>query len=443
MNEHWIENLRNQLGDYEVHDVPEHLWEDIQSALPSVEDTSTPVSPILKLSRHWRKACAVVLILASIAAAVFMLNDNEYAPSSHHVAYTVKDTVLLPSKTTSELSPAVKDKVSVPAQLTSSVSRTSVMLTIMPTVNTHAIHVLDTLQTSELTDDTIAAEVQENLMAETNPSEESSYIIVETHSKVKMPKVKTPRVKHHHDLALAIYGSGMLAASGHTDIGYYDGIPPYNSPNGSEQTDNADSTHIMPDDIFNDPNGNNAKIRQHRIGETEHVNRTKHHRPLSVGLQLGIPLSKRFSVNTGITYTFLHSEFDNGNTSAYSHADTRFHYVGVPLELNSRIYGNDFIALCLGIGGKADFVVASKRITQNIQHDKVVSSKAFSLSDGPNHYALTLSPNVQVKIIEGLNLYITPSAQYNIPIYTDYETYFSTHKWMFDLSVGLRWSFKK
>ena len=443
MNEHWIEELRNQLKDYEVHDVPEHIWEDIQSALPSVEDISTPVSPIFQFGRHWRKACAVVLILASIAAAVFMYNDNESAPSSHHVAYTVNDTVLLPSKPTGELSPAVRDKVAVPAQLASSVIRTSVVPPIVPTVNAPEIHVLDTLQTAEQTEDTIVTEVQENLMAEANQSEESSYIIVETYQKVKKTKVKMPKEKHHHDLVLAINGSGMLTAFGRTNIGYSDGMPPYYYPNDNTQTNSGDSTHIKPDALHDDTDGNNAKTRQHRIGETEHVNRTKHHRPLSAGLQLGIPLSKRFCVNTGIAYTFLRSEFDNGYVSAYSHADTRFHYVGVPVELNTRIYGNNFIELCLGVGGKADFVVAGKCVTQNIQNDRVVSSKAFSLSDCPNHYALTLSPSVQVKIAEGLNFYITPSAQYNIPIYTDYETYFSTHKWMFDLSVGLRWNLKK
>jgi|GEM_PF-593132 len=74
--------------------------------------------------------------------------------------------------------------------------------------------------------------------------------------------------------------------------------------------------------------------------------------PLSVGLEVGIPLSSLFTLHTGLTYTYLSSEISGGQENASLWIlEQALHYVGIPLSLAINIFDSDRWRFYAALGG--------------------------------------------------------------------------------------------
>lgn len=74
--------------------------------------------------------------------------------------------------------------------------------------------------------------------------------------------------------------------------------------------------------------------------------------PLSLGVEVGIPLSSLFTLHTGLTYTYLSSEISGGqeNASLWT-LQQALHYVGIPLSLAINIFDSDRWRFYAALGG--------------------------------------------------------------------------------------------
>lgn len=74
--------------------------------------------------------------------------------------------------------------------------------------------------------------------------------------------------------------------------------------------------------------------------------------PLSLGVEVGIPLSPLFTLHTGLTYTYLSSEISGGqeNASLWT-LHQALHYVGIPLSLAINIFDSDRWRFYAALGG--------------------------------------------------------------------------------------------
>ena len=151
-----------------------------------------------------------------------------------------------------------------------------------------------------------------------------------------------------------------------------------------------------------------------------------HYRPITIGLQVGIPVADDWSLATGLTYSYLHSEFTDVARNNYTHTDQKMHFVGIPVQMNYQLYNNRYCNIYLGTGGRIDFGVSGK------------TDKESHLSHLPVNYSLKAAAGIQVNLFKSLNIYAEPTIQYNIPGSTRYKTYYTEHKTTFDLQLGIR-----
>ena len=68
---------------------------------------------------------------------------------------------------------------------------------------------------------------------------------------------------------------------------------------------------------------------------------TRHQMPLTFGIQLSKPISRYFSVGTGLQYTLLRSETQTGNTYALTTDRQCIGYLGLPLRVNLSLWENE------------------------------------------------------------------------------------------------------
>ena len=398
MKEKWTNDLQKKMANYEVPTIPEGLWEDIDSAL---ETNTQRLSPI---TQYWRKACAAILLLFIIPTTLYFFH-NDKEEKALVEANSIGSISKKISPTTQSGTPDNHITKNDPIAQTQAVplspktrlffEQSHEVLTPKEEHEERAKQVEEQEQVTTHPTPQPTTQVQQSTTASQQPSAEAS-ITAQAQQSENAPLLKKEK---QESIYLAMNASGINISTGD---GTSSGDMYYANP-----YDNHPSTYNT-----NDPSSYNSYHEE------------KHHRPITIGLQVGIPVDNKWSLATGLAYTYLHSEITDNETTT----DQRLHFVGVPAQINYQLYSNRYCNIYLGTGGRVDFGVSGK--TDDDNH----------LSHLPVIFSLKASTGVQVKLFKSLNIYAEPSLQYNIPGSTRYKTYYTEHKTMFDLQFGIRFT---
>ena len=386
MKEKWTKDLQKKMSNYEVPTIPEELWEDIDAAIGEMPSKTAKKAALFP---NWKKACAAILLLLLIPTTLLFLNnnkENEALVENGSVGYIPQPTApITPNAPTSSPIAQVNHIATPIAQKAPNTPKTSLVLAQSPAP-------------------------QEEATTPTHVEKATSTSAPQSDERATTPKVlqseDAPIFKQEKQdgIYLAMNASGINLSSG-------------------DWTSSGEN--VFPNDkvTYND---SGSGLSNSFPPATYHEE--KHDRPITIGIQVGIPVADRWSVATGLAYTYLHSEIEDGTALSSIHTDQKLHFIGVPVQLNYQLYNNRYCDIYLGTGGRIDFGVSGKT-----NHDS-------HLSHLPVNFSLKVSTGVQVKLFKSLNIYAEPSVQYNIPGSTRYKTYFTEHKTMFDLQLGVRFT---
>ncbi|HHT23388.1 MAG TPA: PorT family protein [Bacteroidales bacterium] len=137
---------------------------------------------------------------------------------------------------------------------------------------------------------------------------------------------------------------------------------------------------------------------------------TRHLPPLSVGLTVVMPFSECFSIESGLVYTYLRSEFTKPGITSYK-ASLNLHYLGIPLNLRAKLWNNPTWSIYLSAGGIVEKGLRSI-YNQEIEDNRgTLDTDIKSKIDGLQ-WSLSLGLGVDVKIQKRLSLFAEPKLIY-------------------------------
>jgi len=164
------------------------------------------------------------------------------------------------------------------------------------------------------------------------------------------------------------------------------------------------------------------------------MKKPKHHAPLSVGVQVGIPLVSRLSLSTGVVYTRAISDF-----AVYSNQDFDthqvLHYVGVPVGVNYEVWGTRRFHTYVMAGGEVDFNVKNSTTRNDEPVDDVKRDRPQISAKASVGAQLDVSPQIGV--------YVEPGAKYYFDNGSSIDNTFKDKKLNFNFQFGLRWNIGK
>lgn len=143
----------------------------------------------------------------------------------------------------------------------------------------------------------------------------------------------------------------------------------------------------------------------------------RHDIPLSAGLALQWDLSPRLSLESGLTYSYLHSY-----ESLFG--DQRLHFAGIPLRLNVRMFSAGPLEVGAGAYGMAEKCLSARQGKLSVKEPGIQWSSGAFLDAG---YRLGGS----------ISLYLQPSVSYYFTK-TELLTYRTENPLGFSLQAGLR-----
>ena len=159
--------------------------------------------------------------------------------------------------------------------------------------------------------------------------------------------------------------------------------------------------------------------------------------PLSVGLKIRNKFSEILSIETGLIYTYLQTDFSN---SGFTTTDARLglHYLGIPLSLNMKVWNNPKWEVYISGGGTIEKGLRSiYQQTQNNTYQTWVTTAQTNI-DGLQ-FSANSALGVGYKIMPKIGIFFEPQFSYyfqnNQPI-----SIRSHQPAVFSMQVGLRYN---
>ena len=168
--------------------------------------------------------------------------------------------------------------------------------------------------------------------------------------------------------------------------------------------------------------------------------RYEHKRPITLQILLSRQLSKRLSLETGLSYTRLNSTITTGSTEAYIQEEQRLHYLGIPLSLGLVWYSKAHLSLYSSAGLMLELPISAKSDISHVSRadmDVTTFRKSASL-DVPCQWSTSLGVGLQYDFTPHIGVYLEPSLQYFFHDGSDIKTYRTEHPLQVTLPFGIR-----
>lgn len=176
------------------------------------------------------------------------------------------------------------------------------------------------------------------------------------------------------------------------------------------------------------------------IEEIEVTEKSHHYMPLVIGLSVNKTLTSRWSIETGLRYTFLRSEFLSESELMNRETTQRIHYIGIPLKFNYRIFTYRGFSLYGQGGGALDIPVYGTRSVWEYQpREGAVSTDEFHIH-APVQWSVEGGLGVQYHFTPSFSIYAEPSFRYYFNTGSDIRTIRQDKPFEFTLPIGLRFT---
>ena len=408
MKEEWTDKLKTRLEHHEM-TPPEGLWEGISEQMDLAEKPVRKAS--FPLSKRWIATAAALLALAGFFA-LYDFKDDATSSSPVNIAEKAESHQAPDQEQTPEEKP-VGEELAVPrmrsllAQAVPVNSKAAPAATESPELS--ATPVIAEGKVTETTADAQTAEASQASAQTTRKIQQTNSALPPSYQQ-NDGKPYSEAGKRPRQWSFGLHASGgLLADNSHQQNGHY----PI-----SQSDPLSPSSHY----------GYNSS----ETPQNETPMKASHRLPIRFGLKIGYQLSERWALQSGITYTYLYSDFTLVNRQQPA-IEQRLHYVGIPLGVSYQIWKNSNFRLYASAGATAEKVV------KNSQKSGDSKINVQSDNEKPLQWSVNAALGAEYQPTKQLGIYLEPSLGYYFKDNTPLEHYYKEHPLSPAIEFGLRW----
>lgn len=192
------------------------------------------------------------------------------------------------------------------------------------------------------------------------------------------------------------------------------------------------------DPVYYDKNTQFASFFDERyvamIPTSDLYEKTKHHQPISIGMQVGFHLLPKLKLSTGLVYTKISSDFISGVSDTRTVSTQDLHYIGIPLNLSYSVWEYK---------GLHTYVTAGGEGAVNIKNHTETDGEVKESKRDKMQWSTNASVGIQYDFIPQLGVYVEPGMKYYFDNGSQIENIFKDKKLNFNIQFGLRFNIGK
>lgn len=190
--------------------------------------------------------------------------------------------------------------------------------------------------------------------------------------------------------------------------------------------------------------GNHLKYRVPDISsgmpdqEMEENKKTKHYMPVTVGLSFSKDISPRWSIESGLRYTYLRTDIFTENKYNRTEKFNKIHYIGIPLKFNYKIFRTNRFLVYGQSGFALDIPVSRRSYTYDYNYN--VTSPIFSKYrlNIPLQWSIEGGLGIQYQFTPSISIYAEPSFNYYFNSSSEVNTIRQDKPFEFTIPIGIR-----
>lgn len=414
----WDDAIRSKLEDFEVDTLPGD-WEAIADRLPG----KAPV-PLRRTFRYW--VAAAVISLLMVSGGIYLYDrEMEDLPIAQEMQFSEEpisvETPLAPLEKTVEQASALSTipaATTVKAKAVSGIAKVETKARIAAFLR--QVERTEELPISEseamLTDK--AANEKDVIEPEFERDDDETVVLK---NDVLVADATPVAERKSGKTASRKWGFGM--GGGGLSLGADNLVPQYVTNSSVLKSEN-----LMSLNAFNAERKDPAKTDIH------------HKTPIGVGFSVSRYLNNRFSLQTGLTYSYLRSEWSTNNTYHIEN-DQRLHFIGIPLSLTYKIAEWNRLMLYASAGGMTEVNVAGKRRMKLFSDEVEIAEQSEHVRMKEWLWSVNARVGVSYPIIRFVSAFAEVGASYYFDNGSEIETIHSEKPFNMNLQFGFRFGF--
>lgn len=160
----------------------------------------------------------------------------------------------------------------------------------------------------------------------------------------------------------------------------------------------------------------------------------KHHRPIRTGISVSIPLTNRMNLQTGLTYSYLKSEFTYGSEAFSTTTKQKLHYLGIPVGVSYSLWHKGPVSVYARGGAEVQKLISGKATTTDPEGSKTRET----VKEGRPQFSVNAAAGAEVNTGLGVSLYVEPGATYHFDNGSDVSSIYKDKKLSPSLNIGFR-----
>lgn len=417
MKDKWLKDLHDKMADYEE-EAPDMLWESIESKLIQ----NAPAKKERNGFRLWKiQTAAAILLLLATVSVIFFINDNDLKmPDKSNLAESSIINPTASSVNKKEVSTSVKNNKPVEHPLISTRNAS------------HAVAKVTNIYIQEVTTDTVKVATSSSTIETTqqkNPTTDTTTPLspreyserhhdnIAENASLTLSRTNTPQKR----FSFGIFASGMPEHSSSSIT-----TTPFAASLGADNANWADSPElgIM---LFN---------------KGKHTRRNVHHNlPFRAGITFAYKFNNNLSIESGLSYSLLTSDFTEGSDKNLVKTRQSLHYLGIPINLRYNFLSWNRLDFYASAGVIAEQCISAKQNTDYVLDNRIEISETENIDEKPLQFSADISAGIQFNATSLIGIYVEPGAVYHFKNHSELQTIYKDRPFDFNLNIGLRFTF--
>lgn len=183
-----------------------------------------------------------------------------------------------------------------------------------------------------------------------------------------------------------------------------------------------------------------ATNKSELLSAVESSTRTDHHQPIKVGLSLRLPLSNRWSLSTGVTYSYLGADISRETGATKMETKQKLHYVGIPVNANYSVLRTDRWHLYASAGVEVEKLVSGKQDTRHYEGNQLTGVSEEKVKEGRPQFSGNAAIGAEFRVAGQLSVYAEPGVVYHLDNGSEVDNIYKEHPLNLNVQLGLRWT---
>ena len=420
MEEQWINKIRQQMENHKEPE-PLGLWDDIEKTMD--QQRPRPV-PMHKRVMMWTAGIGAAAA-AIIAIALFIGNDN---PKSLTPIYPHQPQLAMEQEQAEQTSPVLAKAIE---------PETKSYMAINSSVSTQkSAQAISNRRTSVVIEDDKHTPLE--IVAQEEQPQKEVAPKPQKRKAVRSPQ-NSPRQR---PLLSSRQQLDLQKKAPHISAGVYAANLPHSSERLNDYSEFV-AGNTLPEDLSPQHSVRNTPVRDiiySNIGKKIQT-RKKHKLPVKFGLSFRYRFNDRWSLESGLTYTYLSADLTAGTATHYYNSEQRLQYLGIPVNVNFDFWKNRHWNFYASAGGSIDKCIHGQLDTDFVLNNQLAFSENKSIMEKPVQFSVNGALGAQWNITDNFGIYAEPGVAYYFDNGSPIETIYKDKPFNFNFKLGVRLTF--